>query len=241
MTPLKTIPTKKRGFFMPRKKRIVIPNLAHHVTQRGNYRQNIFHRDRDFRNYLYWMQNYALKYKVSIIAYCLMNNHVHFIVVPNNEQGLARLFNSVHMRYCQYKNKENNRKGHLWQGRFFSCILSAGHLYRAVRYVEQNPVRAKMVEKAWHYIWSSARQHVGLEESPIIKTDDPRKILKILNYVSNWKSYLEKRDDEIRKEIINKTQKGLVVGSKEFILKLEQRVGVVLRELKRGRPRRAQK
>jgi putative transposase len=140
------------------------------------------------------------------------------------------------MRYSQYVHRKKKKKGHLWQGRFFSCVLSPGHLYRAVRYVEQNPVRAQIVSKPWDYIWSSAKQHIGNEMEPIIKTEDAMNVLDIYGRVENWKSYLEEEDVHMLGEIRRVTHKGLALGSKEFVLNLEKKIGLRLRELKAGRP-----
>ena len=114
---------------MPRHSRIVIPDIPHHITQRGNYRQDIFKSDSDYEKYSLWFNEYAAKYKLDVLAYCLMSNHVHFIVVPGKEETLARVFNTTHMRYAQYVNKKLKATGHLWQGRFFSCVLDNKHLY----------------------------------------------------------------------------------------------------------------
>ena len=149
------------GFFMPRRARIVIPDHPHHVTQRGNNRQIVFFDEEDHRRYCYWINKYAQEYHVEILAYCLMKNHVHFIAVPKDQDGMARLFNTAHMRYAQYLNEKRSTCGHLWQGRFYSCVMDDEHLYYAIRYVEQNPVRAHMVQYPWDYSWSSARWHVG--------------------------------------------------------------------------------
>ena len=132
---------------MPRQSRIVIPDTVHHITQRGNYRQDIFDGPNNYRQYCEWINKYAQEYDVEVIGYCLMRNHVHFIVIPKQENSLAKLFNTVHMRYSQYINRKRGVKGHLWQGRFYSCILDDAHLYRAIRYVENNPVRAKIVKQ----------------------------------------------------------------------------------------------
>jgi len=225
---------------MPRKGRKVVPGLAHHVTQRGNYRQEVFEDTKDFQKYSYWMQKYSQKYSVEIIAYCLMSNHVHFIVKPTDTRGLARLFNTVHMRYSQYKNEQKQQKGHLWQGRFYSCILSDEHLYRAVRYVEQNPVRAGMVACAWDYPWSSTRQHMNKERDPIIQTTGIRRLMG-KDRKTNWKIYLEGDDIEIQDLLRKRTQKGLAVGSNDFILWLEGKLNCTMRELNSGRPRKKRK
>jgi len=221
---------------MPRRARVVIPEMAHHVTQRGNYQQIVFDQQDDFRKYAYWMAEYACKYHVKILAYCLMRNHVHFIVVPANSSSLARLFNHVHMLYSQYKNAQKKTTGHLWQGRFYSCVLSEEHLYRAVRYVEQNPVRARIVDKPWEYSWSSAREHLNMERHPIIKTTDSVGFTRLDNIV-NWKDYLQEDDSNMFDEIRKKTRKGLAVGSKEFMMGLERKFGFKLSEKKVGRPK----
>ena len=146
---------------MPRRARVVFEGVVHHITQRGNYRQNVFEDDSDKRKYVEFIREYSEKYGMKIYAYCLMSNHVHFIAAPVKEDSLAMTFKYVNMRYSSYFNKNNRRSGHLWQGRFYSCPLQFEHALEALRYVERNPVRAKMVELPWEYEWSSAREHVG--------------------------------------------------------------------------------
>jgi len=163
-----------------------------------------------------------------------MENHVHFIVIPRSEDGLAKTFNTVHMRYAQYMNRKAKVNGHLWQGRFFSCVLDEAHLYRAIRYVERNPVRAKMVNHAWEYPWSSAKAHVGEGGQP------PIELSRRVDFVKQeeWKEYLTEGDEEIVREMRLKTGRGLVVGTKNFIEQLEKRVDRSLQCLNPGRPRK---
>lgn len=149
---------------MPRQARIVVPNIPHHITQRGNYRQNVFDHENQYKQCCEWMNDYASEYDLKIFAYCLISNHVHFITVLKEESDLAKVFKISHMRYAHYINKQRGVKGHLWQGRFYSCILDEIHLHRAIRYVENNPVRAKIAKDAWGYEWSSASEHVGDRE-----------------------------------------------------------------------------
>ena len=216
---------------MPRHSRIVIPNIPHHITQRGNYRQDIFKSDSDYEKYSLWFNEYAAKYKLEVLAYCLMSNHVHFIVVPSKEETLARVFNTTHMRYAQYVNKKLKATGHLWQGRFFSCILDDKHLYRAIRYVENNPVRVKAVKKAWLYKWSSAGLHVNEGQYGPIKLN----VIPEWMPVEKWKDYLSDIDEDMCKEMRLKTSRGLVAGEDSFIQKLEKRLGRSLRCLNPGR------
>lgn len=145
---------------MPRIARVVAKNYPHHVTQRGNYKQPVFEDEQNYELYLQWLEQYSQKNHLDIWAYCLMKNYVHFVCVPRKDDALAKTFNMLHMRYSQYFNKKNNRTGHLWQGRFYSCILDERHVYAAVRYIENNPVRAGLVKQSEDYRWSSAKAHV---------------------------------------------------------------------------------
>ncbi len=223
---------------MPRRARVVVPETAHHVIQRGNYQQCIFESDEDFRTYLYLVKEYAQQYQVKIHAYCLMSNHVHFIVTPEDQHGLAEIFRNVHTRFSQYKNLQKRRLGHLWQGRFYSCVLSRSHVLRAIRYVEMNPVRAKMVKKPWEYSWSSTRQHLKEEPSAIIKTDFHGYCLEAGLNERNWKEYLLNEDHEMITEMRQKTQKGWAIGDEDFIITMEKRLGIVLSKQKTGRPKK---
>jgi len=219
---------------MPRQSRIVIPELPHHITQRGNYRQTVFDNKGDYKQYSEWMSEYAEEYELDILAYCLMPNHVHFIAIPYREDTLSKTFNTVHMRYAHYLNRKRGLRGHLWQGRFYSCILDDSHLYRAIRYVENNPVRAKIVKQPWDYEYSSAKDHLQQRIKPLIKLN-----LKYQPIVFNeWKEYLKEDDPDIYNEIRLKTSRGLVVGTQNFIKTLEKRLKRSLKCLNQGRPRK---
>ena len=220
---------------MPRQARIVLPKLAHHITQRGNYRMKVFDKESDYQRYCEWMNEYAGKYDLDIAAYCLMTNHVHFIVIPKDKESLSKVFNTVHMRYAHYLNRRRKVKGHLWQGRFYSCVMDEGHLYRAIRYVERNPVRAKMVKKAEDYRWSSARGHLGMENESVIGLCKDYRFLES----KDWKAYLMEEDEAMNKEMRLKTSRGLVIGKAEFIKKLEDQLSRSLQCLKWGRPKKS--
>jgi putative transposase len=144
---------------MPRRVRTVEPGLPHHVTQRGVDRQAVFFTAADRAAYLSLVAENRADAGVSLIAYCLMTNHVHWIVTPEREDSLAVLFRRVHGRYAQYLNARRGRTGHLWQNHYFCCPLERGHLWTAARYVELNPVRAGLIEDAAGYRWSSASAH----------------------------------------------------------------------------------
>ncbi len=221
---------------MPRIARVVVTGYPHHVTQRGNYKQATFTEDSDYVRYLGWLSEYAKKYALSVLSYSLMPNHVHFIAVPKKEDSLAKTFNACHMRYSQYFNRKNDQRGHLWQGRFYSCVLDERHLYAAIKYVEKNPVRAKLAIKPEDWRWSSAGYHLGIEKDNTILSG-----VEIEDYVSihNWQEYLaEDNEEEMIKEIRANTLTGRPSGGDAFIQEMESMFKKRLRPLPVGRPKK---
>ncbi len=221
---------------MARTARIVAPDYPYHITQRGNYRQIIFGNIDDRKRYLLWIDQYSQKYSLSILAYCLMDNHVHFIATPRHEDSLSKVFSIAHMRYSQYFNNKRKASGHLWQGRFYSCVLDETHLMAAIRYVERNPVRAGLVNKAWEWKWSSAAFHTGRSDMEL-NSEDIKGILDI--DVTKWEQYLNSEEIEDQINIIRRnTKQGRPIGTSGFIEEIGAKVGRVLKTLPRGRPKK---
>jgi putative transposase len=222
---------------MSRTARIIVPNFPYHVTQRGNYRQAVFENDRDLQIYLTWIKEYSDKYGLKIWTYCLMSNHVHFVAVPMHSDSLSRTFNHAHMRYSQYFNNKKGQSGHLWQGRFYSCCLDETHLFAAVRYVENNPVRAGLVENAEDYPWSSAPGHIYArekQENPILSRDMP-----LLKMIPDWREFLlEEEEISILNKLRSCTLSGLPAGTDCFISILEGILGKKIAKRPKGRPRK---
>lgn len=222
---------------MPRIARVVAVGYPHHITQRGNYSQTVFLDDGDKERYLSWINEYSDKYRVSLLADCLMPNHVHFIGIPEREDSLAKTFNAAHMRYAQYFNKKTKTKGHLWQGRFYSCILDENHLIVAARYIERNPVRAGLVDKPWEWQWSSASLHIGESSKQTSRLKDLFNNIGISQ--EQWKFFIDVQDDKQEAERIKKfTLTGRPMGSKQFIKELEEKFGKRLQALSIGRPKK---
>lgn len=209
---------------MPRLARTVFAGLPHHVTQRGNRREPVFFTDGDRRKYMEWLGEYARKHGVDIIAYCLMTNHVHLVVVPASEESLHRALKPLHMRFAQRINRVRGWSGHLWQGRFFSSALDEAHFPVAVRYVERNPVRAGLVARAEDYPWSSAAAHCGLRVDPLLATVSPW--LRTLEGIDDWSAWLTEDDDQSCTDLLRRNaDKGLPCGSEDFIRSLEVATG----------------
>ncbi len=221
---------------MPRIARVVVGGLPYHITQRGNYGQVVFDEDDDRRTYLKWLRTYSRSSGLRLWAYCLMPNHVHFVAVPDvgKEDALARTFNQLHMRYAQYLNGKRKQRGHLWQGRFYSCPLDERHLYEAVKYVERNPVRVRLVSKPGDYPWSSAHSHIAREANPILSSGCP-----LVEAVADWAEYLAVPEDEqVLRELRVATRTGRPAGDESFVQRLAGILGRNLLSLPCGRPRK---
>jgi putative transposase len=209
---------------MARFARVVAIETAHHVTQRGIDQQKVFFTDADRNIYLDCLTKFCAQARTRILAYCLMSNHVHLVLVPEEPHSLAVAMRRTHSRYATYLNARRDRAGHLWQNRFFSCPMDDAHLWVALRYVERNPVRANLVARPEEYPWSSAAAHVGADRSASRLLD--------WSFHANaggnerWRALLAESEDldEIRR-LQRGTFTGRPVGSPEFVARLEKELG----------------
>ena len=165
---------------------------------------HIFQDEEDKRVYMDYFQDYCIEFGLKVFAWCLMDNHVHFIVEPLKSDSMANVFKLTHMRYSHYFNKKLGAKGHLWQGRFFSCPLDGDHLYEAIRYVELNPLRANMVYSLNEYYWSSSWDRLNNKQN--FKLDDFSSHILI---EEKWSDYLR---GDLNEEIINRIKKHTISG-----------------------------
>lgn len=218
---------------MGRIARVVIPGYPHHVIQRGNRRQIVFFSEDDRRLYLNILNQLCRKEGVEIWCYCLMDNHVHLIAVPRKKESLAKAIGETHKKYTWMINIRENWKGHLWQGRFLSYPMDEGYLYLALRYIERNPVRARIVKKAEDYPWSSARSHVFRLSDKILTEFDLHSDIK------DWGAFLQGGDKESDLATFRKHERtGRPLGDKDFIAKIEEITGRTLGKKKVGRPKK---
>jgi len=221
---------------MPRIARTVVAGCAHHITQRGNNRQAVFFVDDDRQVYLELLKEQADKYGLKIAGYCLMDNHVHLVAIPQAEDSLAHAIGRTHFRYSQYLNRFHQRSGHLWQGRFYSCALDERHFWLAMRYVELNPVRAKLCRRPWRYEWSSAAAHT--EERARSELLDLSEWYEQMPGEA-WRKELSRMlNDAELAQMRRRTHTGRPLGSDSFLSKLETLLGRRLRALPPGRPKK---
>jgi putative transposase len=218
---------------MPRCARVVFPGVPHHVTQRGNNKQQVFYCRGDGVRYLDLLRDHAARQGVEIIAYCLMPNHIHLVIVPARPDGLHALLKPVHGQFAQRINRMRVQTGHLWQGRYFSSPLDSSYFVNAVRYVELNPVRAKLAARAEDYSWSSAAAHCGLARDPVVGRTPS---FQELAGIKDWSGWLaEGLPSDVMTEIRRNVTQNLPCGSEEFIRHLEDAAGRQLRYRTPGR------
>jgi putative transposase len=214
---------------MARIARVVAPGIPHHIVQRGNRRQTVFFSDADRQTYLDYLRIYAKPAGIHFWVYDLMDNHVHLIAVPDEKDSFARGFAEAHRRYTRMINFREGWRGYLWEGRFKSFPLSEAHLYAAIRYVENNPVRAKIVKKAWDYPWSSARAHVFKQNDPLLEDNF------VISEIKDWKAFLLQEDDSrIAALFKSHTNTGRPLGDSQFIDQIEGLTGRILYKQKPG-------
>ncbi|NCO52511.1 MAG: transposase [Deltaproteobacteria bacterium] len=216
---------------MPRIARVVAPGYPHHITQRGTNRSGIFLNDQDRILFLHTLSQWTQRTGTRVWAYCLMDNHFHLLLEPLDVEGLGKCLHGTTFRYAQYFNRKYGRSGRLWENRYFSCPVNKDeYLWSVVRYIERNPVRAKIVERVDDWKWSSGRAHIhGVPDQVInlFEWFDKSERTDYAAFVSQ-----EGEDDPVRRA----TSTGRPLGSSTFLEILERQLGRSLKQGKRGRP-----
>ena len=222
---------------MARQPRIVLPGCPHHVTQRGNNRQDVFLHDDDRRFYLDTLAELCRREELRLLGYCLMTNHLHLVAIPDAPAALARGVGGANFRHTLRVNRRYGRSGHLWQNRFYSFALGRDHLLAALAYVDLNPVRAGMERRAADYPFSSAAAHQsGRDPSGLL---DMRAFGK-LNRNGDWAELLAvyESDEESIRAIRESTRTGRPLGDEAFVNRVERELNVDLERKPVGRPRK---
>lgn len=229
---------------MPRIGRIMLANYPHHIVQRGHNRQVVFAAPRDFERYLETLAEFKAVFGVKVYAYCLMTNHVHLLLSPGEEiAAVGRLMKRLAGRQTRYHNRLEGRTGTLWESRYKSSpVDNDGYLLACSRYIELNPVRARMAATPEAYRWSSCGHHLGNARCRWLD-DDP--------------CYLALGEDEAQRQaryrrflfasipdgewvlIRNAVQRGQLTGSGRFVNQVEDILGRRIEHRSPGRPARA--
>jgi putative transposase len=221
---------------MARIARVALVGVPYHVTQRGNARQQVFFSDADCQLYLDLVRAQAGRQRLQIWAYCLMPNHVHFVVVPERTGSMARAFGRAHADYARHFNLQRRSCGHVWQARYYSCPLDRVQLWLAMAYVERNPVRAALVPDASDYPWSSAAAHTGQAAADWLRLEDWQREYS----PERWGEVLRTSvfEEALAERIRSATLRGRPLGEPGFIDQLEHATGRRLRPRPVGRPKK---
>ena len=219
---------------MARIARVVAPGIPHHVTQRGNRRQQTFFNEDDYRFYQALMSEWCKTHDVEIWAYCLMPNHIHLIAVPKNSDSLRLSIGEAHRRYTRRINFRKGWRGHLWQGRFSSFIMDEKYLLACTRYIELNPVRAGLVKNPENWPWSSALAHLKGENDMLVNASPLLLIVK-----KKWSDFLLNSPRKADIELLKKHERtGRPLGEGSFIEKIETQLNRPLKLKKAGRKKK---
>lgn len=226
---------------MPRTARILLSHTPHHIVQRGHNRSAVFIQTRDYLHYLDTLIEWSAKLNVKVHSFCLMSNHVHLLLEPKDDTStISKLMKRLAARQCRYVNRLENRTGSIWEGRFkCSPIERDTYLLQCCRYIELNPVKARIVSQPEDYCWSSYRQRVA---STLPAWMGPDNVLPLLATDARRAAELYKEfvavgcpDQEFIKGTTSRNQ---LLGSPRFLDEIEQRTGKRIENRTRGRPRK---
>lgn len=226
---------------MARKKRLGPAGVAQHVIQRGNNRSVCFQCERDYIAYIHWLKTFSLQFSVSIHAWVLMTNHVHLLCTPQrNNYGVSAMMQSLGRMYVRHFNQKYQRTGTLWEGRFNSNLVNCEeYLLTLYKYIELNPVRAKMVSDPAKYKWSSYTINaLGVRSAlcsahPIYLSLGQTNALRLKAYRALFASEIPQ---VIMDNIQKCARKELVLGTTKFKQQIETLTGIKLKNEKLGRP-----
>ena len=226
---------------MPRRARMYLAGLPYHVVQRGNNREACFVEPENYLYYLELWQELFTRYGVSVHAYVLMTNHVHFLATPDNETAISNTMKVAGSRYAQYINKKYRRTGTLWEGRHrASLVQSERYLLTCMRYIELNPVRAQMVARPEEYRWSSYGVNAWSDHSWLRPHEDYLRLgsssaARGHAYRELFKTGLSEEDLHLLRKAAHCCQP---VGNNRFREPIERKYGLQLGQMERGRPRK---
>lgn len=226
---------------MPRRARMYLPGLPYHVIQRGNNREPCFIEPENYQLYLELWKTLSARYGASVHAYCLMTNHIHFLVTPDTETSLSNTMKVVGSRYAQYINLKYKRTGTLWEGRHRSSLVQSNkYLLTCMRYIELNPVRASMVKRPEEYKWSSYGVNAWGDKSWLKPHNEYLGLGKTSSerhyaYRELFKHQLSEVDLHMIRQAAHYCQP---VGDERFRQFIEDKYHIKIGQVKRGRPRK---
>jgi len=220
---------------MPRIARGLVDHAVYHVLNRGNAREVVFAQASDYDSFLRLLCRAKQRHPLDLFAYCLMPNHFHLIVRPICGSDLSRFMQWLLTSHVRQHHQKNGTSGHVWQGRFKSFLIQEdSHLLVAMRYVERNPVRAKLVNSAADWTWSSHRESIGVDKRQRIEVSP-------VSLPSDWTDYVDQPLMDAELESIRRSvNRQAPYGSSDWRVHVCQRYGLQS-TIHRGRPRKLER
>jgi putative transposase len=229
---------------MPRPLRPIDDGLIYHVINRGNNRQAVFRGEGDYLAFLKAIGDLKERKPFDLYGYCLMGNHIHLLLRPR-ETSISRIVQSLLVSHTQRYHRLHKSSGHVWRGRFKSPVIQDDeHLLAVLRYIEANPLRAKVVGHAGEYRWSSFGCHGTGESNELVDAAPAYESLGKYPAVRErrWMAYVhDKPDADELAAIRRSSETGLPYGEKPWIDRLRRRLKLDLTIRPRGRPRTIEK
>lgn len=216
---------------MPRIARGIGDGFVYHILNRGNSKQKVFHKDKDYEAFIRLMKEAKERYPIKLFAYCLMPNHFHMVLKPVYGKDLSRYMQWLMTSHVRRYHSHYRTSGHIWQGRFKSFLIQEdGHLLIVLRYVEGNPVRAGLTTSARDWGWSSHKEALG-ERARSLIDDIP------IELPDEWGRYVDEPLTEKDLERLRESaHRQAPFGASIWKSKLCKEFGLESTMRKRGRP-----
>lgn len=227
---------------MGRGARINVPGCVYHVLNRGNNRQVVFREEADYKRYTEFLERYKKRYSFKLYSYVLMNNHIHLLMEVGDKGNISKIMQGVTLAHTRYFNLKYEASGHVWQGRFKSIIVGEdSYLLEISRYIELNPVRARIVQDPRDYPWSSYAFHAYGERNPLLDEHTFYGSLG-MSLQERQRRYRELVREGIQEENLKEIRESVVSGrsycTQDYLQKIEASIRVRLQRGRRGRPRK---
>ena len=228
---------------MGRGPRINLPGCIYHVLNRGNNKQTLFKEKKDYTRYIELLENYKVRYGFKLYCYVLMNNHIHLLMEVGKKGSISKIMQGITLAHTRHFNLKYGASGHVWQGRFKSPLVGEdSYLLEVTRYIELNPVRARIVQDPTDYPWSSYTFHAYGERDHLLDTHPSYDIFgktrheKQLGY---RQFVLDGIPDAKLKEVRDSVISGRGYGSQDYLQKTGESFRIKLLRGRRGRPRKS--
>lgn len=218
---------------MPRIARGLSDGHVYHILNRGNGRQQVFHKEGDYYTFTKLLEEAVGEFDVAILAYCLMPNHFHFLLKPDRADALSRFMQWLMTSHVRRYHQHYGTSGHVWQGRYKSFIVQEDdHLLTVMRYIEGNPVRASLVESSKEWKWSSHQERLGRQRRRVI-IDPP------IALPTDWTGYIDQpmtgsEVERVRRSVNRHTP----FGADSWVESVCEELGLEATLHARGRPKK---